>query len=352
MDRGVPALARRILKETRMADPEPVLLGLDGFRRSMAMFTALELGVFERLAKEPAPFAQVARDLGLNEDAAERLLDACVGMGLLEKRSGAYSNSPSASQYLVRSSPDALVGYADYSSRVGYRMWAELPHAVRTGTNLWEKAYGLKGDIFAHFFKTEESKRDFLLGMHGMGRLSSPRVVDAFDLGRFNHLVDLGGATGHLAAAACERWPRLRATVFDLPPVVSAAKEFIARTPVKDRVGLAAGDFFKDPLPEADLYSLGRILHDWSLEKIRRLLSKIAARLPGGGGLLIAERLLDADKSGPLRGQLQSLNMLACTEGKERNAEEYRALLEEAGFGDVQARETGSVVDAVLAIKG
>jgi len=333
------------------ADPAPVLESLDGFRRSKTMFAALELGVFERLAKAPAGAADLARDLQLHADAAERLLDACVGSGLLGKKDGIYWNLPVAAAYLVRSSPQALVGYIDYSNRVGYRMWGDLETAIRKGTHLWETTYGLKGDIFAHFFKTEDSKRDFLLGMHGMGMLSSPLVVQAFDLGRFRHLVDLGGATGHLVLEACARYPQLKGTVFDLPPVVASAKEFIARSPVASRVGVAAGDFFKDPLPEADLFALGRILHDWSPDKIRTLLRKICDRLPAGGALLIAERLLNADKTGPLKGQLQSLNMLVCTEGKERNVAEYRALLVEAGFRDVQARETGSVVDAVLAVK-
>ena len=332
-------------------DPSPVLESLDGFRRSKAMFAALDLGVFERLHQGTATADQVARDLSLNPDAVERLLDACAGSGLLGKAGGVYSNLPVATTYLVRSSPAALVGYIDYSNRVGYRMWGDLETAIRKGTHLWETTYGLKGDIFAHFFKSEEAKRTFLMGMHGMGMLSSPRVVEMFDLGRFKHLVDLGGATGHLTIEAVRRYPRLRGTIFDLPPVVAVAKEFIERSPDKARLGVHAGDFFKDPLPEADLFALGRILHDWSAEKIRVLLSKILERLPSGGGLLIAERLLNDAKTGPLPGQLQSLNMLVCTEGKERNAAEYRTILLEAGFAEVQSRATGSVVDAILATK-
>ena len=332
-------------------DPAPVLEALEGFRRSKAMFAALELKVFERLARAPGRAGELAAELGLHPDATERLLDACVALGLLAKADGVYSNGPAASRYLVRSSPEALVGYIDYSNRVGYRMWGDLETAIRKGVHLWETTYGLKGDIFAHFFKTDESKRTFLMGMHGMGMLSSPRVVETFDLSRFKHLVDLGGATGHLTFEAVKRYPKLHGTIFDLAPVVVVAQEFIDRSPDKARLATAAGDFFKDPLPEADLYALGRILHDWSMDKIRVLLKKIVDRLPAGGGLLIAERLLNDDKSGPLKGQLQSLNMLVCTEGKERNAAEYRAILLEAGFKDVQARETGSVVDAVLATK-
>jgi acetylserotonin N-methyltransferase len=336
---------------TTPIDPTPVLDSLDGFRRSKAMFAALELGVFERLHRSPATAEAVARELKLHADATERLLDTCVGLDLLAKKDGVYSNLPAATTYLVRSSPQALVGYIDYSNRVGYKLWGDLETGIRKGTHLWETTYGLKGNIFDHFFKTDDSKRDFLLGMHGMGMLSSPLVVRAFDLSRFRHLVDLGGATGHLVLEACRHYPNLKGSVFDLPPVVASAREFLAKTPDGSKIGLVSGDFFADPLPEADLFALGRILHDWSLDKIKTLLRKICDRLPAGGGLLIAERLLTADKTGPLRGNLQSLNMLVCTEGKERNAGEYRALLLEAGFKDVQSRETGSVVDAVLAVK-
>jgi acetylserotonin N-methyltransferase len=336
---------------TTPVDPAPVLDSLDGFRRSKAMFAALELGVFERLHRSPARAEAVASELNLHPDATERLLDTCVGLALLAKKDGVYSNLPAATTYLVRSSPQALVGYIDYSNRVGYKLWGDLETGIRKGVHLWETTFGLQGNIFDHFFKTEDSKRTFLLGMHGMGMLSSPLVVRAFDLSRFRHLVDLGGATGHLALEACRRYPNLKASVFDLPPVIASAREFLSGTPDGSKIGLLPGDFFADPLPEADLFALGRILHDWSPDKIRTLLRKIFDRLPEGGGLLIAERLLSADKTGPLRGNLQSLNMLVCTEGKERNAAEYHALLREAGFKEFQARETGSVVDAVLAVK-
>jgi acetylserotonin N-methyltransferase len=96
---------------------------------------------------------------------------------------------------------------------------------------------------------------------------------------------------------------------------------------------------------------MGRILHDWPEDKIRALLVKIFRRLTAGGGILLAEKLLHEDKAGPISAQLQSLNMLLCTEGKERTLGEYRRLLEDAGFQNVQGRITGSPLDAVLATK-
>ena len=230
-------------------------------------------------------------------------------------------------------------------------MWVNLEDAVREGTHRWGQTFGTDGPIFDHFFRDPESMRTFLRGMHGFGVLSSPQVVAAFDLSGFRRLVDLGGATGHLAVAACERYPELRAVVFDLPAVVEFARELVGQSLAADRVDLIAGDFFSDALPEADLYAVGRILHDWSEEKIRLLLKKIYGQLPARGGLLIAEKLLATDKSGPTPAHMQSLNMLICTEGKERTLEEYSALLREAGFSEVRGERTGAPVDATLAIK-
>jgi acetylserotonin N-methyltransferase len=189
------------------------------------------------------------------------------------------------------------------------------------------------------------------MGMHGQGKLSSPHVVAAFDLSRFRRLVDLGGATGHLAVAACRRYTGLRALVFDLPDAVPLAREMVAASPVPERIEVVAGDFFTDPLPEADLYALGRIVHDWAEEKVLRLLGRIYDRLPAGGALLIAEKLLDDDRAGPSWALMQSLNMLVCTEGKERTLAEYEGLLKRVGFAEVLGCRTASPLDAVLALK-
>jgi acetylserotonin N-methyltransferase len=195
------------------------------------------------------------------------------------------------------------------------------------------------------------TKREFLMGMHGFGLISSPHVVGAFDLSPCRRIADLGGATGHLVIAACERYPHLRGIVFDLPDAVPMAREMVGRSKVADRIEVVAGDFFVDPLPDADLFALGRILHDWTEQKILNLLGRVHAHLPAGGGILIAEKLLLDDKSGPRWAQMQSLNMLTCTEGKERTLAEYETLLQYSGFVEVQGCRTASPIDAILARK-
>ena len=332
-------------------DPSPVIELIESFRRSKAMFAAVSLGIFDVLERAPVNLTTLATELRVQPEPLERLLDACVGLKLLRRNGAVYENEPVASTYLCRTSERALTGYILYSNHVLFPLWSHLEDAVREGTPRWKQAFDIEGGIFDHFFRTDEAKQTFIQGMHGLGLLSSPKVVEAFDLSRFRRLADLGGATGHLAVAACERYPHLHAIVFDLPQVVETARAQARKSAASSRIDVIAGDFFHDELPEADLFAMSRILHDWSEDKIHPLLTKIYQRLPPGGGLLLGEKLLHEDKAAPTSAHLQSLNMLVCTEGKERTLGEYRRLLENAGFRDVQGKFTGSPLDAVLAHK-
>jgi acetylserotonin N-methyltransferase len=140
--------------------------------------------------------------------------------------------------------------------------------------------------------------------------------------------------------------------VFDLPRAVPLAREQVALSPAAARIQIVAGDFFQDELPPADLYTLGRILHDWDEPKIVILLEKIYRSLPEHGALLIAEKLLNEGGVGPAAANMQSLNMLICTEGKERTAGQYAVLVRRTGFTQVESRRTGAALDATLATRG
>jgi acetylserotonin N-methyltransferase len=332
-------------------DPTVVFDLIAAFRRSKTMFAAVSLGVFDALVAGPLTAAQLATKIGAHADSLTRLLNACVGLGLLVYTGDRYANTPSARAYLTSDSPERMTGYINYSNEVAWKLWAHLEDGIREGSHRWKQAYGWDEPIFSNFFRTDTAKREFLMGMNGFGVLTSPTVVNAFDLSRFRTLVDLGGATGHLSIAACQRYSQLQAVVFDLPEVLPLAREIIGKTDVANRITTVSGDFFKDALPPADLYAMGRILHDWSEEKCLTLLRRVHAALPAGGALLIVEKVLKEDKSGPPWANMQDLNMLLCTEGRERNLAEYEALAKKAGFAEVSGCRTNVPADAVLAVK-
>ncbi len=335
-----------------LPDPSLVIRLIEAFRSSKVLFVAVSLGIFDSLESAPASAQSLASELGCQCEPLQRILDASVGLGLLYKDGGMYRNRATASTYLCRDQPNTLVGYVLYSDKALFPLWGQLENAIREGGPRWEQTFHQQGGIFDHFFRTDEATQTFLNGMHGFGLLSSPQVVSSFDLSPFKKMVDLGGGTGHLALAACERYPGMSAVLFDLPRVIDMVRHQISLSPVASRIETLKGDFFcYEQIPRADLFGLSKILHDWPDEKVRGLLRAIHERLPSNGGILISEALLNEEKTGPTPAQLQSLNMLVCTEGKERTLTEFRSLLESVGFTDVQGHITGAPLDAIFAVK-
>ncbi|AWP12947.1 Methyl transferase [Scophthalmus maximus] len=333
------------------AYPRKILQYMEGFLVSKTVFTSCELGVFDVLLAAECPLSaeEISQAVGASLDGTERLLAACTGLQLLnthqEHGRVLYSNTDEASVYLTRSGPLSLFQSIQYSSRTIYFCWHYLTDAVREGRNQYEKAFGVSSKDLC-----DEEMVKFMQLMNSIWNICGKDVVTAFDLSPFKLICDLGGCSGALAKQCTSAYPECTVTIFDLPKVVRMSREhFVGEADL--RISFHQGDFFKDPLPEADLYILARILHDWTDERCIGLLRRIYEACKPGGGVLLVEALLHEDGSGPLTVQLYSLNMLVQTEGRERTAAQYAALLAAAGFANTQHRLTGKIYDAVLGLK-
>ncbi|XP_019486549.1 PREDICTED: acetylserotonin O-methyltransferase [Hipposideros armiger] len=327
------------------------------FHSLEVLFAACELGVFDLLAEAPEPLgsAAVAARLGASARGTQLLLDACVSLKLLEAETrggqALYENTELASTYLARSSPKSQHHMLLYLGRTTYLCWGHLAQAVREGKNQYLKAFGVPSEeLFTAIYRSEGERLQFMRGLQAVWSVHGRRVMAAFDLSPFPVVCDLGGCAGALAKECVSLYPACHVTIFDIPEVVrTARKHFLFGE--EEPISFREGDFFRDPLPEADLYILARVLHDWADDKCAQLLARIGHVCKPGGGVLVIESLLDADGRGPLTTQLYSLNMLTQTEGQERTPAQYCALLASAGFPDVQCKRTGGPYDAILARK-
>ncbi|XP_056145400.1 probable bifunctional dTTP/UTP pyrophosphatase/methyltransferase protein isoform X2 [Lampris incognitus] len=336
-------------------DLKAVVKLMDGFKASKALFVASKLHVFDLLhSRAGRDAAEMAQEMKASVRGTERLLDACLSLGLLRRQERAhqtptYENTRLAWRFLRSEAPESLQGYIQHCNETLWPLFSHLEKAVMEGTSQHEKAFGNKSNnLFQDaYYNRHEVKLRFMNAMHGIARVTGKAVATAFDLSRFQSACDLGGCTGAIAHELTKAHPGLSVTVFDLLEVVEMSGHF--RPPdADDRVSFVAGDFFIDELPKADLYILARILHDWSDEKVHSLLSKISDACAPGCAVLIAEALLDGVPPYPA---LQSLNMLVQTEGTERTRCQYTDLLRKAGFGDVRVALTMNFLDVVIGIK-
>uniref|UniRef100_A0A8C7P7K2 Acetylserotonin O-methyltransferase-like n=1 Tax=Oncorhynchus mykiss TaxID=8022 RepID=A0A8C7P7K2_ONCMY len=321
---------------------------MDGFKASKVLFTASKLRVFDVLRSSKKGELQaedVAQEIKASIKGTERLLEACVSLGLLQRTGKEYTNTAMSRHFLLSDGPLSLQGYIQHCNELVWPLFTHLETAVREGTNQHEKAFGKTSNLFQDaYYSRHEVKLRFMKAMHSIAKVSGRDVATAFDLSKYKTACDLGGCTGAMAYEFAKAHPGLSVTMFDLPEVIEMSSHFRPHD-ADDRVSFVAGDFFKDELPKADVYILARILHDWSDEKVHILLSKIAKACNPGCCVLVSEIFLDEDRKGPSRGLLQALSL---TEGRQRSASEYSLLLKSHGFTAAQVKHTHNLLDAIL----
>jgi O-methyltransferase domain/Dimerisation domain len=324
-------------------------LGL-GFWGSKTLLSAIELGVFSQLADGPRRGEELAEALGLHPRSARDFLDALVALRMLDREGGEYANTAEADLFLDRAKPSYVGGMLEMANARLYPFWGHLTEALRTGQPQNEARAG--GDFFAALYADPDRLRQFMRAMTGLSAGASMAIADQFPFERYGSLVDVGCAEGGLAVQIARTHPHLRCTGFDLPGVRAPFEDYVRSFALQDRVTFAEGDFFRDPLPQADVITLGHILHDWDLEEKRRLLAKAYDALPQGGAVIVFESIIDDERRENAFGLLMSLNMLIETPGGfDYTGPDCEGWMREAGFTSTYVEHLVGPDSMVVGIK-
>jgi hypothetical protein len=294
---------------------------LRGALATRAAGIAGDLGVSEALANGPRAVDDVARETGANPDTLRRVLRALASEGVFaEEEPGVFRNTP-ASELLGSSWSD----FAHLFGGIWHRAAGELD---ASGEPSFPRTFG--ADFWAWLAEHPEERAAFDRAMAQSPERRVGRLAE-LDWRGDETIVDVGGGNGALLIALLEPMPRLRGIVFDLPETVRD------ETALGDRIEFVEGSFF-DSVPAGDAYILGTILHDWDDEPAAAILRNIHAAGGADTRLLIFDAVLPEGNE-PSGAKWLDLLMLALFAGRERDEEQWRALLENTGFEPLHIEE-------------
>jgi len=335
--------------------PDAILQTAFSFWSSKVLLTAVEFGVFTKLGSRRMTGAELGKALQLHPRAIADFFDALVAMKFLGREGDGpqakYFNTPEGLLFLDESSPRYIGGILVMLNARLFKFWNDLPTALRTGAPQNEVKHGQKG-IFEELYADLPKLEQFMGAMTGLSRINFEALAARFDFAKYKTLCDVGGATGLLCTEVARKHPHLNCISFDLPPVEPIARKHIAAAGLANRVRTASGDFFKDPLPKADVITMGMILHDWNLEKKMHLIRSAYDALPPGGALVAIEALIDDARRENVQGLLMSLNMLIeFGDAFDYSAADFRKWCGEAGFKRFEVIHLAGPSSAAVAYK-
>lgn len=305
-------------------------LGL-GFWGSKTLLSAVELGVFTELGDGSLTGAELAARYELHPRSARDFLDALVALGMLDRDGDRYANTRETALFLDRNRATYVGGMLEMANARLYRFWGSLTEALHTGQPQNEAKEG--GDFFGELYQDPAALRQFLHAMTGLSLGAHRAIAAKFPWQRYRTFADIGGAEGGLPVQLALAHPHLEGVGFDLPAAQPVFDEYVRSSGLEHRVSFAGGDFFADPLPKADVLTLGHILHDWSEAEKKLLLGRALEAIPPGGAVIVFDAVIDDERRRNAFGLLMSLNMLIETPGGfDYTGADCERWMREAGF--------------------
>jgi O-methyltransferase/methyltransferase family protein len=295
---------------------------LRGALGTRALAIVADLGVADALAAGARPVEDVAREVGADPDTLHRLLRALASDGIFAQEERGVFRNTDASELLRET------GWGDFAHLFGgvwHRPAGELD-ASREPT--FPRIHGT--DFWAWLAAHPDERAAFDRAMvEGTDR----RVerLAGVDWRGDETVVDVGGGNGTLLVELLRRRPGLRGIVFDLPETVRD------EAALGDRIEFIEGSFF-ERVPHGDAYVLSTILHDWDDERAAAILRTIHAAAPADARLLVIETVIQPGNE-PHGAKWLDLLMLALFAGRERDEDQWRALLESGGFEPVSIED-------------
>ncbi len=301
---------------------------LGGFQISQALYAVAALDIATQLDNGPRTIDELAATCGARPELVRRLVRSLAPLGVFHDLGDDTVETTPLGATLSAERPGSVRDIALYWMETHYHPFGELLHTVRTGETAAQRYLG------QHFF-------DWIVATPGMAELQNramaaitsglrDRMFDGYHLPAGDVVADIGGADGTILARLLESEPTRRGVLFDLPEVVPGAQKKIAEAGLTDRIAVVSGDFFES-VPQADVYVLAAVLHDWDDESCVRILHSIKNAATSGARLVVIEGVVPAGDE-PHATKLIDLIMLAINGGKERSATEFAALLASAGF--------------------
>jgi predicted O-methyltransferase YrrM len=342
------------LSETEL-DPSHIMQVGTGFWASKTLLSAVELGLFTLLEAEPLTGAQIGHQLRLHPRAIYDFLDTLVALGFLDRsgdgESGRYSNTPETAAFLNRHSPQYLGGILKMFNARLFGFWNDLTEALRTG----EPQNELKRtghSMFEELYRDPARLEQFMFAMQGISTGNFHALAEKFDFAKYQTVCDVGGANGQLCIVLANHHAHLRCTTLDLPGVTAIAEKTVSAAGFADRITCVTGDCFADPLPRADVITMGMILHDWNLEKKMHLIRSAYTALPDGGAFIVIENLIDDARRTNAFGLMMSLNMLIeFGDGFDYTGSDFAGWCTQVGFRRIEVVPLAGPASAGIAYK-
>jgi precorrin-6B methylase 2 len=329
------------MRDNEILTPEIIKNIASSFQQSRVILTAIELDIFTVIDNHLKSSSEVAKLIGADERATERLMNVLVPLGFLRKTRGKFYNTESSAKYLVKGKPDYM--NALHHTNHLWNSWSSLTEVVKNGNNI-SKDKKSRSDDWRH---------SFIAAMHYRAQQEAKLIALLLNLSNVKKMLDIGGGSGAYSYEFMNHNSEMKAAIFDLPEIIPLTKNYAEQSGILDRMEFIEGDYLENQFGSGyDLILLSAIIHINSYEQNKNLIKRCADVLNLGGQIIIKDFIMSEDRTAPLGGTLFAINMLVNTKSGDTYTEsEMRDWLINAGIKSIEKKETSFGSNLLIGVK-
>ncbi|MBI5416643.1 methyltransferase domain-containing protein [Candidatus Poribacteria bacterium] len=311
--------------------PNSIMDLASAFRKSKVLLTAYEFDLFTALDEKNLSADEVAKKIGSEKRATDRLMNALCAIGLLHKKENLFSNTKLTLQYLVKGKPDYMACLM-HSVHL-WDTWSTLTDAVLEGKSVVNERMHTRGEAWTEAF---------IAAMHERATKQVQALAFILDFSNVSRILDVGGGSGAFSMGFVEAKQGIKATVFDLPNVIPITKKYVNAKGLQDKIEFVSGDYAADDFGSGfDMVFLSAIIHINSFEENQNLIRKCSQVLNSKGQIVVQDFIMDDDRTNPPHAALFALNMLVGTESGDTYTElEVKSWMEKSGLSKIVRKDT------------
>ncbi|EKT64645.1 methyltransferase [Providencia burhodogranariea] len=312
-----------------------------GFVYQAALRAAAELKIADHLEKEAKTVEQLATETKTEAKILKRILRVLASRKIFKCLDDSrFTLTPEAS-FLLSDHPyslrQAILWLTDKTFWLPSAEFAQSAH----GKHMFEEIFGT---TYFEYWEKNDQPDGFDEGQASLSKIENEFIIQHYDFPKNAIIADIAGGLGNLLLTVLQRNPTLNGILFDQEHVL--AKNILHELNDDSRWTIQAGSFF-EACPEADIYLLKYITHDWEDSKLIKIFKTIRRAMKPTSKLLILDCIIPLDNEPHFGKELDLICMSAFHDGGEHTEAEFKELFLRAGLKINQVISTNSHISII-----
>ena len=298
---------------------------VNSYKLTNLIITSNNIGIFNLLNEKSKTLLQISKELNIEENRIEPILNALTFNKILSKDEKGYYLEE-YKDVLLKNSEYNQLGYVNFAQTI-MKKYEHLESAI------------IDENIATSNFK-ELTKNDAESFMQGMDANAIPQanfIAENFDFE--NHsILDIGAGAGTYLVTIANKYKTVTGKMIDLPEMVKIQNKRIEKENLKARLLSEECDYnISFPTEKYDDVFLFAVVHQEPKENLEKLLNNIYNVLKPNGRLFITSFFLNEDKISPEFSVQFAVEMLMNSiNGKVYTHTEIEDLIKNSKFKEIE----------------